>query len=69
MTQQTTTPQGVQYDHKEKASLWAAIYALLAFELISAYTGEFVAGVVGFLVLWFIFREFLYHYFRTGNLL
>ncbi len=68
MTQQTATSRTLQYDHKEKASLWAAIYALLAFELVSAYTGQFVAGIIGFAILWLVFRAILEHYFRTGAL-
>ena len=68
MTQPTGTQRIFQYDSKEKASIWAGIYALLAFELISSYTGEFVAGIIWFLILWFIFREILYHYFHTGHL-
>ena len=68
MTQQPITSRTFPYDHKEKASLWAAIYSLLAFELVSAYTGQFVAGIIGFAILWFIFRAILEHYFRTGAL-
>ena len=68
MTQPTDAIRTSQYDHKEKASLWAAIYALLAFEVVLGYTGEVIGGIVSFLILWLVFRSLLEHYFRTGNL-